>query len=358
VSQPHGPQPLVSVVITTFNSGRYLPETLESVFAQTYRNFEVIVVDDGSTDDTCARAREFGSRVILVERPHQGVGPARTAGIERSSGAFVALIDSDDLWETTALQTQVDVALLNPSSGLVIGDGVQFDASGIIAASLFPPEIGSRLHATPNGERTARVYEELIAECPAKCPGQTLMPRGVVQEIGAMCETPNGPQDYDYYLRIARRHPVTMHTTPVVRWRYRPDSMSGRPDERGLRWSAVAIPVLERQLDACPPATRRIIRASIDRRARSGVRQAAVALANWGTRPDPENLATVLRYVPVAHRAVARAVFALPAPAARAMLRATRAVSHRLTSRRRRPAAPRTHPPGPGLRDVSRGGSP
>jgi hypothetical protein len=339
VSQPHGRQPLVSVVITTFNSGLYLPETLESVFAQTYPNIEVIVVDDGSTDDTCARAREFGSRVVLIERQHEGVGPARTAGIERASGVFVAIIDSDDLWETTALEAQVDVALRNPSSGLIIGDGVQFDASRIIAATLFPPQIGSRLHATPYGERTARVYEELIEECPAKCPGQTLMPRGVVEEIGAMCATPNGPQDYDYYLRIARRYPVTMHATPVVRWRCRPDSLSGRPDERGLRWSAVAIPVLERQLDACPPAIRTIIHASIDRRARSGVRQAAVALANWGTRPDPENLATVLRHVPVGHRAAARAVFALPAPLAQATLRAARSVSHR-------------------LRDVSRRGSP
>ncbi len=103
-------RPRVSVVITTYNTGRYLPETLESVFAQSYPAAEVIVVDDGSTDDSVDRARAFGDRVQSIPRPHEGLGPARNAGIAASTGDHLAFLDSDDLWDPDTLRVQVDVA--------------------------------------------------------------------------------------------------------------------------------------------------------------------------------------------------------------------------------------------------------
>jgi glycosyltransferase involved in cell wall biosynthesis len=99
--------PLVSVVIPTYNRPALLAETLESVFAQTFTDYEVIVVNDGSTDDTEARLRAYGDRIRLISQPNQGIGAARNRGIDEARGRYVALLDHDDLWRPQKLSTQV-----------------------------------------------------------------------------------------------------------------------------------------------------------------------------------------------------------------------------------------------------------
>ncbi len=99
--------PLVSVVIPTYNRSHLLIETLESVFGQTFRDFEVVVVNDGSTDDTLEQLRRLGDRVRVVSQPNGGIGVARNRGIAESSGHYVALLDHDDLWMPEKLACQV-----------------------------------------------------------------------------------------------------------------------------------------------------------------------------------------------------------------------------------------------------------
>lgn len=99
--------PLVSVVIPTYNRSRLLLETLQSVFAQTFRDFEVIVVNDGSTDDTLEVLRRFGARVRVISQQNGGIGVARNRGIAEASGHYVALLDHDDLWMPEKLARQV-----------------------------------------------------------------------------------------------------------------------------------------------------------------------------------------------------------------------------------------------------------
>ncbi len=290
--------PLVSVVITTFNTGRYLPETLESVFAQSHANYEIIVVDDGSTDDTPERARAYASRITLIEREHEGLGPARNAGLALATGDYVAFLDSDDVWEPDALRIQLEVARQHPESGLVVGDGVEFAGSTVLNAHLFPDGLVTRLNATADGQLTGPMYHEFLAASPVMCPAQALVPRPVVAALGNVCIVPAGVQDYDYYLRIARAYPVTFHTASVARWRYRPDSMSGRHDVRGLRSAAQAVSVYERELEACAPDDRPVVRATIARRARHGVQDACRSRVEFATIPDPVDLAILYRAAP------------------------------------------------------------
>ena len=99
--------PLVSVVIPTYNQQALLRETLQSVFAQTFTDYEVVVVNDGSTDGTSEYLRSLGKRIRLVEQGNQGIGAARNRGIDEATGKYVALLDHDDLWKPGKLEAQV-----------------------------------------------------------------------------------------------------------------------------------------------------------------------------------------------------------------------------------------------------------
>src|SRR6266536_344562 len=94
----------VSVIMPVYNGEKFVAEAVGSVLCQTYQNFELIVVDDGSTDTTTTILKRYGRRLTLIQRPHVGVATARNAGIQASRGEFVALIDSDDIWEKPKLE--------------------------------------------------------------------------------------------------------------------------------------------------------------------------------------------------------------------------------------------------------------
>src|SRR5713101_4326808 len=99
--------PLVSVIIPTYNRCALLCQTIDNVFEQTYRNFELIVVDDGSTDDTQARLHQLGDRIRAVSQDHAGPAAARNRGIEAARGKITCSQDSDDLWHSTKPKRQV-----------------------------------------------------------------------------------------------------------------------------------------------------------------------------------------------------------------------------------------------------------
>src|SRR3989442_14831209 len=111
--------PLVSVVVTTYNQAPYIHQALQSVFDQTYPNFEVIVVDDGSTDDTPTKLGPFMDRIVYVCHENQGIAASRNAGIQKAKGEFIALLDGDDLWELGKLAIQVGALRRFQSAGLI-----------------------------------------------------------------------------------------------------------------------------------------------------------------------------------------------------------------------------------------------
>lgn len=111
--------PLVSVVIPVCNGERYLREALESVFAQGHRPIEVIVIDDGSTDNSAEIASSFDSTVSVIRQQNQGPAAARNRGIEASSGEFIAFLDADDLWLPEKLDRQVAHFKAHPDLDIV-----------------------------------------------------------------------------------------------------------------------------------------------------------------------------------------------------------------------------------------------
>jgi len=112
-------EPLVSVVIPNYNYSRYLEKCLDSILSQSYSNLEVILVDDGSTDDSLEVAKKFREKITLCSQQNKGVNAARNLGIQKSSGAYIALCDSDDYWAPNKIEMQVEMIKKNSMIGLV-----------------------------------------------------------------------------------------------------------------------------------------------------------------------------------------------------------------------------------------------
>ncbi len=297
--------PLVSVIIPAYNSGPYLVKTLESALGQTYPDREIIVVDDGSTDDTPSCVERYGAAVTYIRQESAGVGAARNRGLAAARGEYVALLDHDDLWEPDKLAVQVAVAARHPGSGLIVCDGVEFDGPRVLARHLLAPKYLQALAGAPDGEVTRHIYRDLVQGAAIRCPAQTLIPRAVMLKLGPLSTAQNEATDLDYYLRIARGHAVTFHHHSLTRWRYLPTSRSGPEEGRMLRWGTLIAPVLAREARQAPvedqPAVRTALRALVRRQARDAY--------YYGRRHDlpraRASLRSVMRHAPLDAHALA-----------------------------------------------------
>lgn len=137
--------PLVSVIIPVHNGGRYLRAALESVFAQTYHPFEVIVVDDGSTDDSGVIAQSFPD-VRYIHQTNQGVATARNNAIAAARGECFAFLDQDDLWTPEKLKLQIDYLLTHPDVGYTLTHQQFFLDPGATIPTWFRKELLAEAH--------------------------------------------------------------------------------------------------------------------------------------------------------------------------------------------------------------------
>jgi glycosyltransferase involved in cell wall biosynthesis len=205
---------LVSVVIPNYNCGRFLAETLESVFAQTYPAVEVIVVDDGSTDDSAAVLDTYADRVKIVRQSNQGVSAARNAGIRASHGALIALLDADDLWHPEKLAKQVAL-FATPSVGLVYCAVEYIDEQGRTLGTNFTGRRGRVLR-----------HIALLQGTVVLAGGSTaLIRRECFDKAGYFdCEMTTAA-DWDMFRRIACHYEIDVVSEPLMKYRLRRQSM-------------------------------------------------------------------------------------------------------------------------------------
>ncbi len=185
--------PAVSVVIPAHNAEKHICETLDSVLAQTYRDFEVIVVDDGSADATQELVRAYGPRVRLVTQKHGGPSAARNRGIREASGRFIAFVDSDDLWLPEKLGEQVSRFDHEGRVGLVYCQVDRMTAEGQPIATHHPP--------LPKG----RVFLELLERNHCWTSG-VIVRREALEKCGLFDEHMVWAEDWHLWLRIARQY--------------------------------------------------------------------------------------------------------------------------------------------------------
>jgi glycosyltransferase involved in cell wall biosynthesis len=270
-----GKSQLISVIIPAYNAAPYIAETLDSVLRQTHPHREIIVVDDGSIDDTLHRLEPYRAAIHYIRQPNLGVGAARNAGLRVASGDYIAFLDADDVWRPEKLALQLDVATRHPQSGLIACDGVQFEGERILADRLLGGPLAHRLAAAPTGEITGRFYREMIQGGPTICcPSQELIPRSVADKVGLQTTGPDETQHWDYELRIALDHPITLHRDSLVGWRYHPTSLSGPLDRRHWRWILRQIGTLRRHKRLCAPEDRGLVADTLRKLVRSSAERA------------------------------------------------------------------------------------
>jgi glycosyltransferase involved in cell wall biosynthesis len=236
--------PLVSVVVPAFNAAKTIHETLHSISQQTYRTLEVVVVDDGSTDETAAIAytHSFADpRFRVVSKPNAGVASARNEGIRTSRGEFIAFIDADDLWHPTKIEKQLDVLMSGgPDTALVYSPFRLIGADGNVIAS--PHKYGV------NGWVLYRhFYTNLVGNGSA-----LLIRRKVLEEFGGFDpwlrdQGAEGCEDLLLQLRIAARYRFGEVSEYLVGYRRLPDNMSSNTEQM-IRSGVLAV---SRALSEC-----------------------------------------------------------------------------------------------------------
>ena len=185
----------VSVVIPTYKHCDFILQTLDSVFVQTFTDYEVIVVNDGSPDDTANVLKPLiaAGKIRYIEQANAGQAAARNRGIAEANGEYIALLDDDDLWPLGKLEWQMGLICSRPEVGAIGGTVVLF--SGDEAPTL--SEMNPKLFACPS-------FEMLFCGCPILSPGQSLIRRTVLEQIGGFNTKIWGADDYDLWMRLSR----------------------------------------------------------------------------------------------------------------------------------------------------------
>lgn len=227
--------PLVSVVVTTFNRLAYLKQALRSLELQTYREFEVIVLDDGSTDGTVEFLSRFSPWFAFqwVRFSSRERSLLRNEGVAAARGELIAFLDDDDEWHPEKLARQVAFMRDKPSIQLSYCLTVPIDSGGDVMEDL------DRVHRRSYERhfRTDHSYTALVSSC-LIFTSSVMVRKDAFRAVGGFDETLVGAEDWDFYLRFAREYGIGALPEPLVRYRVHPGN-SAAPEDR-LRQVRVA----------------------------------------------------------------------------------------------------------------------
>jgi glycosyltransferase involved in cell wall biosynthesis len=223
---PDRSAPLASIVIPVFNGERFLAAAIESALGQTYRPFEVIVVDDGSTDRSAAVARSF-AEVRVIEQQHAGPGAARNRGVAAARGELLAFLDADDLLPTDKLEVQISYLREHPEVGCVLGR----------QEVLLEPDVEMPRWAVISPDLARRRPD--VAELGEVGLPTMVMGAGLFEEIGGFDPTYLHGGDADLLMRARDLAPVATLDSVLLRRRIHADNHSH--DVRALRRSTFRV---------------------------------------------------------------------------------------------------------------------
>ncbi|PSB08301.1 glycosyl transferase family A [Pleurocapsa sp. CCALA 161] len=209
--------PKVSVIIPAYNAIKYLPASIDSILTQTYTDFEIIIVNDGSKDGTeewFGQLTDPDPRVQLISQTNQGNCAARNIGIAHAQSEYIAFLDADDLWASTKLAKQVEILEQNPDVGLVYTWVERIDQNG--------KSLGKPFESNLSGN----IWEKLLARN-VIATSSTLIRRSCFERVGKFDENLQSfVEDWDLWLRIAACYPIKVIPEYLLQYRECPTSIS------------------------------------------------------------------------------------------------------------------------------------
>ena len=209
--------PTVSVVIPTYNHGRYIAEALDSVLAQTYKDYEVIVVDDGSTDNTREVVEAYGASIRYIYQQNQRMSAARNAGIRSANGEYIAFLDSDDIWLPEKLEKQMEVFSTYPNLALVSCGALIVDMDGNLMR-----KIEKKNYINRNALMNDSILKNIV-------PGggtNAVVSKRCFEAVGLFDESIQvTAEDWDMWLRIIAQYEIRFVEEPLAKIRLREKSV-------------------------------------------------------------------------------------------------------------------------------------
>lgn len=195
----------ISVVIPTYNREKLLAGAIDSALAQTISPYEVLVIDDGSTDSSAIVMQQYGDKIKVIKQKNFGVSVARNVGIKAARGSLIAFLDSDDVWLPNRLEQGIKYLERNPGVALVHSD-------------VFLDSEGSRIRPRSGREKfSGYCYSEFFAESPAFPILSTVIVRTVaIENVGLFDEKLKTSEDIDLWLRVSRVYPFEFINEPLV----------------------------------------------------------------------------------------------------------------------------------------------
>ncbi|MGB3760140.1 MAG: glycosyltransferase family 2 protein [Rivularia sp. (in: cyanobacteria)] len=208
--------PKISVIIPAYNAMNYLPDTLDNILKQTYNDFEIIIVNDGSSDSIEQWFSQIQDRRIkLISQENQGAGLARNTGIINAKGEYLAFLDADDIWESTKLEKQVRILEENPEVGLVY-TWVEYIS-----------ETGQSTGRIVKHQAEGNLWEKLIKCNLVECGSVAMVRRSCFDDVGLFDRNLSSfVEDWDMWLRIASRFPFKVANEVLVYYRQHPNGGS------------------------------------------------------------------------------------------------------------------------------------
>ena len=209
--------PTVSVIIPTYNRVHLIGKAIKSVLNQTYQDFEIIVIDDGSTDNTGEIIRSFkDKRVKYIKKykENKGISVARNIGIKMARGKYIALLDSDDEWLPEKLDKQVKILQSeSPEVGVVCSWSYNIDEKGNYISKRYLPK------------KDGYIYEDLLSTNPISVP-TVLIRKECFNRVGLFDDLLNAQEDWDMWIRIAKYYRFALIKIPLVKYRLHSNQIS------------------------------------------------------------------------------------------------------------------------------------
>lgn len=221
--------PGVSVVVCLYNAARFIADTIASVLTQSWQDFELIVLDDGSTDDSAAivQRRFDDPRLTLARLRHRGLGATRAAGVERARAPYIAFLDHDDVWDPSKLQRQMAAAEAAPDAGLLFCDSALIDEHGRMLGAM-----SQRFNYPCFDLAAGRAEIELLARGCFIPLSTTLVRADLLARAGGVDVRYQSAGDYDMWLRLARISGVVYVPEQLSSWRVHAGQLTQRHCQR------------------------------------------------------------------------------------------------------------------------------